>query len=171
MKTARAKKAFTLVETLLYIALTSIVLTTMLGFISLIFTAREREQTVVELDAEGESIMQEIVQTARNSQAINAPAIGVTAGTLNLDTISGTIDPTIYALTGTNITASQGGGAAVSLNSGRVVASGLSFRNVSAAGTKGSVKIQFTLTYYNPDNVPNYNYNRTFYGSATLRSN
>jgi type II secretory pathway pseudopilin PulG len=171
MQTARKAKAFTLLETLLYIALTSIVLTTMLSFVSLIFTARERQQTVVELDAEGESIMQEIIQTARNAKTINAPLAGNTAITMSLGVVLPAKDPTVYTISGNNITVSEAGGAAVVLNSTRVIASALSFKNLTAAGTKGSVRVQFTLTYTNPDNLPNYSYNRTFYGTATLRAN
>ena len=55
------------------------------------------------------------------------------------------------------------------LYNSRVTASNLSFQNLSRTGTPGTIRIQFTLSHINPSGRNEYDFNKTFYGTASLR--
>lgn len=55
------------------------------------------------------------------------------------------------------------------LYNSRVTVSNLTFTNLTRAGTPGNVRIQFTLTHINPSGRNEYDFSKTFYGSASLR--
>ena len=154
----------------MYIALTSIVMLILVGFMTVLFQGRERSRTVTDLDSNAQTIMQEIIQTARNAEVINSPSAGVTASTLSLSVLDGTLDPAVYELSSGNLTVNEGASGPLNLNSETVTVSALSFQNLSRPGTRGIVRIVFTLTYANPSNEPVYNFSRTYYGSAALKT-
>lgn len=163
------KKAFTLVEVLLYIALSSVILAVLVAFIGLILQTRARSQTIAEVHQQGDVIMQSILQTVRNAEGINSPTPGNTANTLSVDAVVASIDPIVYALSGTDLTVTEDINPAQTLNSNRVEISNLTFSNLSRAGTPGIVRIQFTVSYVNPDGRYEQDYSQIFYGTAAIR--
>lgn len=163
------KQAFTLVETLLYISLVAILLTSLVGFVSILQRSREKNQTVTEVEQQGQAIMEIITQTIRNSDSINSPAAGTSAASISLNVYDAADDPTLFALSGSNITIKEGAAATINLNSDKVIVSGLTFRNLSRPGTSGVIRIEFTISHVNPDNVNEYDYSVNFYDSAAIK--
>jgi prepilin-type N-terminal cleavage/methylation domain-containing protein len=160
---------FTLIELLLYISIASVILLATSVFLSLLLQARIKNQTVAEVEQQGLQVMQLVTQTARNAEAITAPVPSVSASALTLNVITVASDPTVFDLSGGAVRVTEGVGSAVALTNPRVIASGLSFTNLSRAGTPGTVRVQFTLTHANPEGKNEYAFSKTFIGSATLR--
>jgi len=160
---------FTLIELLLYVSLAAIMLLATSVFLSVLLAARVKSQTIAQLEQEGQQLIQLISQTARNAQAINSPASGASASSLSLDVVTASLDPTVFDLSGSTIRITEGAGAAVALTTSRVSASSVSFQNLSRSSTPGVVRIQFTLTHANPSGRNEYDWSKTFYGSASLR--
>jgi len=163
------REGFTLIELLLYVALVSAMLLTISVFLANIFQARVKNQTIAEVEQQGLQIMQEMTQAARNSEAITAPIVGASGVSLALDVVAVVDDPTVFAESGSVLQITEGVGSAVDLHGDSVTASGLTFTNVSYAGTPGAVRIEFTLTHVNPSGRNEYDYSKTFYGTAALR--
>jgi len=89
-------------------------------------------------------VMQIITQTGRNATDINfTTAFDLSAGTIRQNSIA--------------------------LTNSRVVASSLTFTNLSRTGTPGAMRIQFTLAHVNPSGRNEYDYSKTFYATSTLR--
>ncbi|HSW77345.1 MAG TPA: type II secretion system protein [Candidatus Chromulinivoraceae bacterium] len=63
----------------------------------------------------------------------------------------------------------EGAGSPVSLTNSKVQINGLTFKNLSPAGTPGVVQISFTLTRFNPSSKNEYDYQKTFTGSAEVQ--
>lgn len=163
-------RGFTLVELLLYVSIASFVLLVTSVFLSPLVQSRVKNQTIAEVEQQGLSLMQSMTHTIRNADAINSPAQGVAdAVTLSVNTIVAGNNPTIFDLAGTVLQMKEGAAASVPLSNSRVSVSGLSFSNVSRTGTPGTVRIQFTLTHVNPEGRNEYDFSKTFIGSATLR--
>jgi Tfp pilus assembly protein PilW len=57
----------------------------------------------------------------------------------------------------------------VALTNTLVEASDLTFSNLTRPATPGVIRVQFTLTHFNPENRGEYNYAQTFYDTASLR--
>lgn len=160
---------FTLVELLLYISISTTVLIAGSLFMASMFSARVKSQAVNEVEQQGVAAMHVITEAIRNAENITAPAIGVTSGSLTIDVITTSNDPTLFDQSLGTLRIKEGSGANIPLTNSRVTMSDLSFQNVSRSGTPGSVQVRFTLMHANPSNRQEYQVNKTFYGSATLR--
>jgi Tfp pilus assembly protein PilW len=163
------KKGFTLVELLLYLGLAAAMLLAVSVFLSVIMQSRIKNQTVAEVEQQGWQIMQLMTQTIRNSEAINSPSAGGTASTLSLQQTSAPVNPTIFDLSGTTIRITEGTGSPIDLNSTKVEVSALNIENLSRTNTSGNIRIWFTASHINPGSRKEYDYTKTFYGSASLR--
>lgn len=163
------QKAFTLIELLLYLGLAAIMLLVVSIFLALLLQSRIKNQTVAEVEGQGAMVMNLFTQTIRNAEGINSPAAGANAASLSLDAMGVSNDPTVFDLFSAVLRVQEGAGTAVPVTSSRLTASGLNFQNLSRAGTPGTVRVQFTLTHLNPSGKNEYDYSKTFYGSASLR--
>lgn len=138
------KKGFTLIELLLYVSIIGAIIFSVAGFLSLLMQSRVKNQTIAEVEQQGVQVMQIITQTGRNATDINFPsAFDLSGGVIHENTIA--------------------------LTNSRVDASALTFQNLSRAGTPGTIRIQFTLTHVNSSGRNEYDYTKTFYGTASLR--
>ncbi|MDP3973695.1 MAG: hypothetical protein Q8P92_02570 [Candidatus Daviesbacteria bacterium] len=138
------QKGFTLIELLLYVSLVGAMILTVSALLSLLMQSRVKNQTISEVEQQGVQVMQRITQTGRNATDVNF--------TSAFDLSGGAIRENSIALTNT-----------------RIVASALTFTNLSRAGTPGTIRIQFTLTHVNPEGRQEYNFSKTFYETATIR--
>lgn len=163
------KKGFTLVEILLYVAITGGIIFSITVFFLTALDARVRNQAMAELEGEGMQVMQSITQTIRNSSSINSPTQGTSAAAVSLFVPDGAKDPTVFDVSGNAIRIKEGTGQNINLTSSKIIVSGLNFANLGRDGTDGTIRIQFTLTHINPANREMYDYSKTFYGSASIR--
>lgn len=163
------QKGFTLLELLLYIATSAAMLLIISGFLSVLLRARIKNQTMAEVEGQGQAVMQIITQTARNSSSINTPAQGASAASISFGTYTPANNPTVFDVVDGVLRIKEGAGAAVALTNSRVSVSGVSFQNLSRTGSPGTVRVQFTLTRINLGGRNEYEYAKTFTGSASLR--
>lgn len=63
----------------------------------------------------------------------------------------------------------EGAGSTTPLTNDRVQITGLTFKNLSRSGTYGVVQVSFTISRLNPNNKNEYDYQKTFTGTAALR--
>ena len=162
-------RGFTLLELLLYISIAGVILLVVSIFLSALLQSRIKNQTVSEVEQQGAYVMQLITQTIRNAEGITSPAQGISNTSLTLDVADLTDDPTAFDLSSGVIRITEGVGSPVNLTNSRINASGLSFQNLSKTDTAGIIRIIFTLTHINPEGRNEYNFSKTFYGSASLR--
>ncbi len=162
-------RGFTLIETLLYASIISVLILSFSVFFSIILQSRIKHQTMSQLDQEGIQAVQIVSQTIRNSKIINLPAQGATGATLSLDIFDNVKNPVVVNSSAGNIQIKEGTGAVIPLTSSEILVSNLLFSNVSRNDTPGIIKFQFTLTHINPSLRNEYDYEKTFYGSASLR--
>lgn len=165
----QTNKGFTLIELLLYVAISSVMLLVISFFLQTLLESRIKNQTIAEVEQQGLQVLQIIMQTARNAEAVTLPAQGASASSLILDVLTGASDPTVFDLSGGIIRIAEGTSSSVALTNSRVTASALIFQNLSRAGTPGTIRVQFTLTHINPENRNEYNFSKTFTVSVTLR--
>lgn len=164
-----SQDGFTLIELLLYVAIAAVMLLAISVFLASLLQSRVKNQTIAEVEQQGSAVMQIISQTARNGEAITSPAVATSASSLTLDVVTVASDPTIFDLSSNVIRVTEGAGAAVPLTNSHIVASALTFQNLSRASTPGTIRVQFTLTHINPEGRNEYEFSKTFSGSASLR--
>lgn len=159
----------TLIEILLYIGLTSIMILGITSFAHTVLQSKIRAQVINSVEQQGLFVMQMITQTIRNAENINNPAQGLTDTSISLNVVNSSNDPTIFNLSNGAINIKEGAVAPIPLTNSRVMASNLTFQNLSRPNTPGTVQIQFTLIRTNPTGRQEYEYSKTFSSSASLR--
>ena len=171
MKNVRIKKiyGFTLIETLLYIMIFSIVVFLIFQIYALVLESRGRQRTTVEVNEEGSRIIQMITQNVRNATSINSPTPANNLDVLSIYTYTTANNPTLYYLVGNDLVIKEGSATTVILNSNRVKITSLKFTNLSKSGTKGTVKIEFTISSNTLNTQVFYLFSKTFTADATVR--
>lgn len=163
------KKGFTLIELLLSISVIAILLLGINTMLASVLEAREKSQTIREVESEGVFIAQLIAQTVRNAQGVSTPTLGTNETTLVLDVSDASKSPTTFDLSSGTLRIKEGAGAATPLSSSHVEVSLLKVDNLSRSGTPNTIQIQLTLSSVNPSNRNEYAYAKTFTTSASIR--
>ena len=154
---------------MLSIGLSAIIVLIASILLSTLLQSRIKNQTILEVEQTGANTLEVITQSVRNATAVIAPSPGQNGAALSLQEPIIAKDPTAFDLVSGAMRISEGGGVPVALSSSRVVVSGLTFSNVSASGTHGAVRIQFTVSAVNNSGRNEYDYSKVFYGTASIR--
>ena len=155
-------------------AIFSVVIGSITSVALTVTTQRVKNLVVSEVDVQGNSIMTQMTQAVRNATAVSLPGAGASSTSLSLSTPTTSLNPTIYDSVAngsvTSLRVREGtSGTANLLTNNLVTVTNLSFSNVAVTGANDSVKISFTLSYYNPSSLQPFKYQKTFYGAASRR--
>jgi len=170
--TAHSQRGYTLIELLLYVSIVGVLLGAVSVFFGTSTEARVKNQSIAEVDQQGEATMEYILQTIRNADSITSPATGGTGASLTVTVPTGSLSPTIFDLSGATPNAlrvKEGLAAAIPLTSSKVTVTDLTVKNLSRASTPGVVQVSLTLSRVNNLNRNAYDYQKTFIGTAALR--
>lgn len=162
-------KGFTLIEVMLYVAIASTMLFVVVQFLHTLVAGRIHQHVIAEVEFEGAQTLTRVLQTTRNAEVLNTPAVGGTGTTLSVDTYVVGNNPTTFYVAGGVLYTTEGSSAPKALTSNVVTVSDFAVTNATAAGSAGIARVVYTLTYTNPENRPEYTYQKTFIGSAALR--
>lgn len=163
------KQGFTLIEVLLYIAITVTIITATISFLFSILQLRIKSNVIADVEQQGIQVMQQVLSVVRNADGVIFPAQGLNDSFLVIDALGTVNDPTTFNELGGVFQIQEGAGPFIHLTNSHVIISGLNFYNLSKTDTSGTVKISFTVTYINPEGRNEYNYSKSFTGSASLR--
>lgn len=163
MMPLRTRPGFSLLETMLFLGILSIMSTTIVAVYIATQEARIRQRAVAELEQAGTQIVETMTKNIRRAEKILDPATNSTGGILTLQMADNGEFPTILAASASgNIVIVQKTSSA-SLLTSRVHVSSLVFRNVNDT----NVSYAFDLTIVIPTIVPQ-PYTRTFAATTTL---
>lgn len=168
MKTAHTQSGYTLLELLLYIAIVAPLLLGVSVFFAGVETSRIKNQSIAEVHEQARHVTDYVTFMIRNSTGITSPTPGNSSASLTLAMPLSAQNPTVINLSSGALRATEGATSAVPLTSSGVTVSGLTFTNMSYAGTPGVVRVTFTLATNSPGNNA-YQYQRTFTTSAESR--
>jgi len=154
------KNGFTLLEVLLYIAITATMLGGLVIFMALLTQARVKDQTITEVTAGGTQLLQFITQAVHNASAVSV----VDSSTFAISDAAG--NQSTIALSGAAVEwrANQ---AVVPLTSNKIIVNKLVFTPVGEGNQ--AVRIELILASFNPSGRIESSFNQTWYATATLR--
>src|SRR6185503_6336526 len=113
--TSMKNRGFTLIETIVYLALFSILMTGIISSVYLLFENGDRNQTKAMLQEEKEYLLGKINWAMSGMQIVVTPGAGLSGTSLNIVKYDGS--PVTIGLSGTNMTFTTTGPAAVLNNS------------------------------------------------------
>jgi len=170
MKLKTRYEGFTILEMLLYVSICSVLLLSLCVFLVFLLESRTKNQSIADVNQQGQQVMQLITQTIRNARTVDAPQVGQTSQTLTLTVNDTLLSPTVFDLESGIIRIQEASGPNILLTNSHVTASSMLFRNISSASSSDRiVEISFTIDYKNPSGRNEYSFGKTFTGSATLR--
>jgi type II secretory pathway pseudopilin PulG len=165
----KKSKAFTLIEFLVYITVSTaaIILTT--SAISNIFLNKTKLETVAEVNQNAKFILNRIESAIRNADDVSGPALGQSGSTLSLSFSDAALNPTVFSFSSGDIVLQEGESDPVILNSYHTQATALNFQNLSYADASGSIKATITLEFINLSGRRAHEYEQTFSTTTTIR--
>lgn len=162
-------RGFTLIELLLYVSIVGILLLGITAFFAISAEARIKNQSISEVNQQGQFVMDILSQTIRNADSITLPAIGGSGNQLTAAVPTTSLNPTTVSLSGTTLQIKEGSAAALPLTNTKVEVSNLVIQNLSRTSTPGIVQISLTISRTNPNNRPEYSFQKTFTTSVSVR--
>ena len=125
-------RGFTLIETIIYIALFSIIISLVIGAVYQIIQGSEDLQKNIVAEAEAHFLMRKTEWALAGVSAINSPASGLTGATLSVDKVNYSQNPIVLDLDSGSLRIKKGLGDPIILNSANVTISDLQFQHLAA---------------------------------------
>jgi prepilin-type N-terminal cleavage/methylation domain-containing protein len=165
----KVNKGFTLIETLVYVAIFAIMIGAITIFASNIQASRLRMQILLEVNDQGNSIVRTITQTIRNADSITSPTIGNNSSNLSLASLDISKNPTAISESGDILYITEGVGSPIALSNNKVKMTNLTFSNLSRPSTPGVIQFRFTLKNIDSAIKAEQQYSVDFYGTASIK--
>lgn len=156
-----------MVEILLYLTILSTIIFAIAGFIVFTLATNAKNGVIADVEQQANQVLSLIEEIGQSATAVTVPSIGATGSNLTFTTP--TASPAVFTLSSGVITLSEGGGAPIAITNSHVTASGFSVSNLSAAGTSGTVRVQFTLSYNNNSGRSEFGYTNNYTSAVTSR--
>ena len=170
--TLNAQKGFTLIESIIYIAIIGAVLAAFVNFILAVSASRNKSYAEQEVNANMRTALSVISHKIKSASGVNlgASTFGTNSGVLSLAMVSTTFNPTIISVaTGTlRLQITEGAGAVQYLTSERVRVTNLMFTNLTGSSTQSNIGIDFTISYASSSDA-NFNFTKSWQTSVSTR--
>lgn len=134
-------KGFTLIETLIYVGIFSIVALSLTGILWNTLRVNSNQQAANEVDENLRYIMSVLGEKVRSSTMVDT----ATSSTLVLKNSS--YEDITFSVTGGALYLQEGSAAPVLLTSNKVMVDSLTFNKIEMAGAKDGVRVDITLSY------------------------
>ena len=166
------QRGFTLVETLLYIAIIGGILTFTVNFSLTILDGQQKARSYQEAQQNARFSVDRISQEIRSALDVNVSSSTFLAspGALSLSHRDSAKGPTIFDVSESRIRMRQGTTTSVFLTSDRVVVSSLIFEDLSFTNRTKNIRVSLSLYHSNPESSSILNGSTTLQSSVTLRS-
>lgn len=159
------KKGFTLVETLIYIAIIGTAVTSFVVFAISIGEPRNKTYATQEVQANMRTAVDLISQRVRAATGVNtgASTFGSDPGVLSLAMADSTKNPTLIDLTADDgiLRITEGVSSAVPITSTEVQVTNLVFTNLTPSGERESIRIEMTMEYNNSSGDVEFDYTQS----------
>lgn len=159
----------TLIEFLIYIAITSVFLLFVSNVVFQSLTLKNKLQAIEEVSQNGRLALERMQLAIRNADAVTTPSHGAVATQLILQMPSTSVSPTKFFLVNGILSMVEGTAATTTLTADEVAVQRLIFRNLSATGTPDSIRIEMGVSSTNPNNVQNLSADLLIYGTTNVR--
>lgn len=164
-------KSVTLIETIMYVALASVIVLTVSYLLITVMQIKTKSKIILEVESQGLQVVGSLNQSIRNARGVTAPVVGATGSTLTLVSDTPAKNPTAFQTSGDTINILEGTGSPIALTSSTVKIFDVSFSNLNfASGVPAEIKIQFTLKSSYSEPGYEFNYQKTFYTTTSLRN-
>lgn len=162
-------RGFTLIEILLYMALSTILVVLMGGIGANVFSGFVKVKAAEELRYNTQFVTEKIRSLASQAESISAPVPGESSSILALRVSDISKDPTIIDVTDGRVTVTEGGGEPQFISGSGVDVSAVDFSNVTQDEGVGSLRVIMQMGLRNPEDRTVYFASSTIYTTINLQ--
>lgn len=167
------EKGFTLIETIIYVAVVGMAVTSLVLFSISAGKARTKSNVVEEVQSNTRAALDIIERTIRTAESIDTDlsTFSTHPGVLVLHSTDAAKEPTTIALDAAlgTLTITEGAGEAQLLMSSAVAVSNLVFTDLTGGGAHDRVRIELTAQYRATSDSPEFNYSQELQTAAAVR--
>ena len=160
-------QGFTFIETLIYLAIVGVVISSFISFSLSITAARNKAYVVQEVQANTRMALGLIARTIRQAGGVLNPASGTAAGSLTLD-MPGPDPDIMFSLTSGILYITEGVGDPVAITSDEVNIVNLVFTNLALSTDKDNIRVEITAEYGNSGSLE-YAYSQSLRTAVSIR--
>ncbi|MEK7656080.1 MAG: prepilin-type N-terminal cleavage/methylation domain-containing protein [Patescibacteria group bacterium] len=160
---------FTLVEYLIYIAISATLLLVATNVLFTVLQGKEKLQAIEDVGQNGRYALAAMTQAISNAQSVTAPAYGASSTTLTMQTSSTSTTPTSFFVANGTVNIKEGSSPTTSLMADEVTVRTLRFTNVSGTATSTAIRIEMYVSSTNPEEDPDLAFDEIFRATATVR--
>ncbi len=165
----RSTSGFTLVETIIYIAIIGAVTTSFVSFGISITNSRNKNFATQEVQANSRVVLGFITKQIRRADGIIGPTTGDSSSTLRLDMPGD--DPNLFFYIEDGVLKMmQGSGTTTAITSSQVRVDNIEFHNYSVPGKRGNMGIFFTINYAQAEQDKEVDYAQTLRTAVSIRN-
>ncbi len=158
---------FTFIETIIYIAILSLVVGGFISFAMSISDIKEKSYVVQEVNANGRMVLNILTQKIKSAKSIKAPSFGNSSDYLSLD-MGNQPDVSFGVYNGIFGIFIEGNSATTTLTSNVIDVTNLVFTNLAVSNQKGNIKVEIQFKYKNTDNII-YTYDNSWQTAVNIR--
>jgi type II secretory pathway pseudopilin PulG len=166
------KNGFTLIETLIYIAIIGGVVATFVSFSMSITQSRDKTYVVQEVQANSRTALDYITKKIRMASSVNTSTsvFDTDPGYLSLAMTSSTLNPTNIGLSADDgvLQIREGGSASTTVTADELKISNLVFTDLTASSTRENVRVQMTTEFVSSDSA-DFDFSQSVQTSVSLR--
>lgn len=167
----RLETGLTLLETVVYVALVSMIVLVFVSFALDVVGTAQKARVQQEVQQNARFAIERINHEVRSASNLNVGSSTFDShpGVLSLATDDVLTNPIVFDVSGGVLRISEAGGAAQDLTSDKMTVSNLVFKNLSASGKTTNIKVGLTLQYNNPEGSELFEAGITLRTSAVMR--
>lgn len=173
MKKAGYQKGFSLIELIIYLAIVSGVVLSMVLFSLSVSGSRAKTYVAQEVQANARVALNIISQKIKLANGVNmgVSIFGLDPGVLSLSMADAAKNPTVIDLDQDNgvLQIKEGVSSPVAITSDEVKVTNLVFTNLTSTGARENIRIEFTVEYNNPSGDIRYDHSRSLQTAVSLR--
>ncbi|MDP2684256.1 MAG: prepilin-type N-terminal cleavage/methylation domain-containing protein [bacterium] len=158
---------FTLIETLIYIAIISIIMTAFVSFAISISNTRNKTYVVQEVQANARFALDTMSRKIREAEAVTSPTTGASANSLLLD-MQGVSPDITFDVNNGILRMTEGINLPISLTANEVDIDSISFTNFGGSGKRENIKIEMNVSFRDNGSKA-FTYADTYQTSVSIR--
>lgn len=162
MQIIKNKKGFTLIETLIYVGIISLLASVFISFGILVYELRAKSEAIGEININGKSALSLISEKIRSAESISSPGIGATSTVLILNMPDSSVSSITLI---DNVLILTEGGRQLNITNTNVIISNLEFLYIFSGSESGTVNFSFNIAY----NSEIENYQKNIISAVSLK--
>jgi type II secretory pathway pseudopilin PulG len=164
----RAAKGFTLVETLIYLSLIGVTVSSFISFNLTISSIRNKNTAISEVQSNALTALGFVSGKLRTGKIISLPAAGEQGSSLVFRQSDAGVDLRFNVENGI-LYYSEGAGTEIAVTSPKVAITDMVFNNLTSGTDPANIRIAFGIGYNNPSNSLEYSYSQDYQTDINLR--